>query len=338
MILLCGIPTESPLALVSEALAELQAPFLVINQRQFTQWDLEFEITAGRLSGWLRTENRHFALAEIQGVYTHLMDYHLLPEFRGLPESSSWRAVCAGRHDRLARWLEVTPARVLNRAAAMATNFSKPYQAQLIQAAGFVTPPTLITNDPEVVREFRREQGRVIYKSISSVRSIVREFTDADEARLDRIRWCPIQFQAFIEGTNVRVHVVGSRVFATEIENNGADYRYGGAETGEATGLKPKQLPRELEERCVRLAHGLGLPLAGIDLKFTPDGRVFCFEVNPSPGFSCHENNTGQPIARAIAEYLNEPLVCDEPGARVAVLPRSNPAAATRRDTAEDRS
>src|SRR5262245_25653479 len=179
MILLCGIPTEGPLALVSEALAELKVPFLVINQRQFAQWDLEFEITAGGLSGWLRADNRHFALADIRGVYTRLMDHQLLPEFRGLPECSPLRTACATRHERLSRWLEVTPARVLNRAGAMATNFSKPFQAQLIQAAGFATPPTLITNDPKAVHAFRREHGRLIYKSISSVRSIVREFTDA---------------------------------------------------------------------------------------------------------------------------------------------------------------
>ena len=54
----------------------------------------------------------------------------------------------------------------------------------------------------------------------------------------------------------------------------------------------------------VRLAEGLGLAFAGIDLKITPDNRVYCFEVNPSPAFSYYEANTGQPIARAVAEYL----------------------------------
>jgi D-alanine-D-alanine ligase-like ATP-grasp enzyme len=36
----------------------------------------------------------------------------------------------------------------------------------------------------------------------------------------------------------------------------------------------------------------------------TEDGRWYCFEVNPSPGFSYFENLTGQPIAKAIATYL----------------------------------
>jgi glutathione synthase/RimK-type ligase-like ATP-grasp enzyme len=47
-----------------------------------------------------------------------------------------------------------------------------------------------------------------------------------------------------------------------------------------------------------------GLAFAGIDLKITPAGEIFCFEVNPSPDFSFYEANTGQPIASALARYL----------------------------------
>ena len=49
---------------------------------------------------------------------------------------------------------------------------------------------------------------------------------------------------------------------------------------------------------------GSSLPLAGIDLRRTPDGRYVCFEVNPSPAFSFYERRTGLPIAHAIARHL----------------------------------
>jgi hypothetical protein len=32
---------------------------------------------------------------------------------------------------------------------------------------------------------------------------------------------------------------------------------------------------------------------------------VYCFEVNPSPAFSHYESQTGQPISRAVADYLS---------------------------------
>jgi glutathione synthase/RimK-type ligase-like ATP-grasp enzyme len=185
----------------------------------------------------------------------------------------------------------------------MGSNFSKPYQAQLIRAQGFDVPETLITDDPDLVRGFRDRHRHVIYKSISGIRSIVHMLKDADLARLNEVRWCPTQFQECIQGTNVRVHTVGATAFATAIRTEVVDYRYAHRQGGEVT-LTAMRLPDDLAEQCVKLSEALGLAFAGIDLKLTPEGRVYCFEVNPSPAFSYYEANTGQPIARAVACYL----------------------------------
>jgi D-alanine-D-alanine ligase-like ATP-grasp enzyme len=60
----------------------------------------------------------------------------------------------------------------------------------------------------------------------------------------------------------------------------------------------------ELGERLVRLAASMGLLVAGIDMRLTPDDEWFCFEVNPSPGFTFYEDATGQPITAAVADLL----------------------------------
>ena len=164
-------------------------------------------------------------------------------------------------------------------------------------------PETLITNDPVLVRDFYNQHRRVIYKSISGVRSIVKDLTVADFERLEQIRWCPTQFQAFVPGSNVRVHVVGQEVFATRIETNMTNYRYASRQGGE-TKLIAAELTDDLSDQCVRLAEALGLAFAGINLKITPEGEVFCFEVNPSPGYTYYEGHTGQPIAMGVARYL----------------------------------
>ena len=62
----------------------------------------------------------------------------------------------------------------MNPTAAMGSNGSKPYQAQLIARHGFRVPETIITNDPDRVLEFQAQHDRVIYKSASGIRSIVR--------------------------------------------------------------------------------------------------------------------------------------------------------------------
>lgn len=303
MILLCGIPTEPPLALVREALDRRQARYLIFTQRHIGQAQIHFEIAPDGISGQLRIGAEAVDLASIRGVYTRLMDDAALPEIRSLPQYSPVRLHSRRLHTTLLEWMEVTPARVVNRCAPMATNSSKPYQMQSIREHGFRVPDTLITNDPECVQRFQANRPRLIYKSASSVRSIVHTLDPEDSARLQRIRWCPTQFQEFVEGVNVRVHVVGDRVFATRIETDAIDYRYASRDGKEAK-LSPVDLDEDVSHRCAVLANFLGLPFAGLDLKITPHDEVFCFEVNPSPGFSYFQQETGEPIADAVAEYL----------------------------------
>lgn len=304
MILLCGIPSESPLAMIREALTEIGTPTLIFNQRQFAATHFDFALAEDRVTGTLTIDGRQYDLEEIDGAYMRMMDEQALPEFRSLPAQSPGRQHCRNLHDAVLRWLEITPVRVVNRCRPMGSNSSKPYQSQLIAQHGFAIPETLITNDPSLVRQFYAQHGRVIYKSISGVRSIVQELTPDDLDRLEHIRWCPTQFQAFVAGTNVRAHVVGQEVFASKILSDVTDYRYAHRQGGEAE-LSAIKLSDEVAEKCVRLAAALELPFAGIDLKITPTDEVFCFEVNPSPGFSYFEDNTGHPIALAVAHYLS---------------------------------
>jgi hypothetical protein len=303
MILLCGIPSESPLAMVREALAELNVATVVFNQRDFASARFDFDLAPERITGSLSVGGTRYDLARITGAYMRLIDESALPEFRNLAPHAPERGHCRNLHDALIHWLEITPSRVVNRCRPMASNASKPYQAQLISRLGFSIPETLITNDPALVRDFHARHRRVIYKSISGVRSIVQELTLADLDRLDQIRWCPTQFQAFVEGTNIRVHVIGQQILATRIETGATDYRYARRQGGAAE-LSAAELNDDLSEKCIRLAEALELPFAGIDLKLTPAGEVFCFEVNSSPGYPYYESHTGQPIAMAVARYL----------------------------------
>jgi glutathione synthase/RimK-type ligase-like ATP-grasp enzyme len=192
---------------------------------------------------------------------------------------------------------------VANRVSFTLSNFSKPYQMQTIRAAGFAVPDTLVTNDPDAVRRFRARHRKVIYKSASSVRSIVRLLDDAALRKLDAIRTLPTQFQAFIGGDNVRVHVVGTRTFAARIVSDAVDYRYAGRD-GLDVDMIPFDLPDDVAGRCIDLARRLGLPFCGIDFKVSPGGEYVCFEVNPSPAYSYYQEVTGAPISDALVRYL----------------------------------
>src|ERR1019366_7154596 len=126
---------------------------------------------------------------------------------------------------------------------------------------------------------------------------------DDDLERLDRVRTCPTQFQEWIPGTDVRVHVMGERLFATEVTTDAVDYRYAGRDGHERT-MRAVELPRVIARRCRDTAAALGMVSAGIDLRRTPDGEYYCFEANPTPGFTFYQQYTGQRIGDALVDLL----------------------------------
>ncbi len=304
MILLCGIRSETPMQLLIGQLDRTNTPFVVFHQREFADCALRFSVEGGKVKGTFVLGGKKFELEEFQAIYPRMMHYRSLPELAAEAEESPRMRQCHDLHRSLLQWIDIAPARVVNSTDAMASNGSKPYQAQLIRQAGFRIPDTLITNEPCLVQEFKELHGRIIYKSISGTRSIVQTLEDEDLARLENIRWCPTQFQEFVQGTNLRVHVVGEEVLATAILSDVTDYRYARQQTGEAAELVEAKLSDEWAAKCILLSKLLDLPFCGIDLKITPEGEVFCFEVNPSPAFSYYELNTGQPISAALARLL----------------------------------
>jgi hypothetical protein len=75
------------------------------------------------------------------------MDDTFLPEIRRQPSYSPARAHSRRVHEALLAWTEIAPGKSREPSAAMGSNGSKPYQAQLIRDHGFNVPETLITNE-----------------------------------------------------------------------------------------------------------------------------------------------------------------------------------------------
>ena len=296
MILVWGEREDSPVALVLDALLDRGARLLHIDQAVLHR--LKYDLRFGtRPQGWIELDGRRMAPEQISGWY-------LRPSQIATPQALRAAAV-------LMALAAQADGCVLNPPAAAGSNGSKPYQLSLIAAAGWAVPPTLVTSDQRAARAFIGGHGRVIYKSTSGMRSIVRRIDAPDRAAvelaLSRLGHGPVQWQRWIAGTDWRVHVVGRRWFATEVLCDADDYRYA-PRAGQEVVLRPGRLPRGLGERTVALARRLGLGLAGIDLRRTPQGEWVCFEVNPQPGFSYYEESTGQPIAEAVAALLDSRL------------------------------
>ena len=300
LVLLWGPSTEQPLAAVRRELVRLGVPVLMIDQHHVLDTRVQLRVGQG-IEGGVRVRNAWIDLASVSAVYLRTYDSRLVPAVaREGPDTEAWRHALAVDYV-MASWSEITCALVVNRLQAMAANNSKPYQLEQIRKLGLNVPETLITTDPTAVMEFWERHGEVIYKSVSGTRSIVSRLRPEQGERLADVSFCPTQFQQYIPGTDHRVHVVGNEVFVCEILSDADDYRYPGRLEVE---VRACCLPRTIADLCRLASSVLKLPVAGIDLRRTPEGDWYCFEVNPSPAFTYYESRTGQPIGKAIASLL----------------------------------
>jgi glutathione synthase/RimK-type ligase-like ATP-grasp enzyme len=300
VILVWGLAHDGPTARVIEELRKRGARVAWIDQQATDNFRIELNAGDADL-GVLYLPGEAIDLASVRSAYLRPYDLRTLELARGIAADNPRFRQCCAFEELLSLWGEVTDGLVMNRLSAMSSNGSKPYQSDVIRQYGFSVPDTLITSDPQAALAFWDQHGTVIYKSMSGQRSIVTALGAADRRKLFKIARCITQFQAWIPGTDYRVHVVADQVFATRIRSTAVDHRY-----GQDTALESADIPDAVAERCFRLTRGLGLELSGVDLRLSPRGEWFCFEVNPSPGFTYHEDATGAPIGDAIASALCE--------------------------------
>lgn len=243
--------------------------------------------------------DRLIDLDTITGIFNRQSNVELTPEFRSLDPDDPIAQHALAASDRASAFCDLAPCVVMNRNAPNGSNSSKPFQSLLI-ADFFFVPRTCVTNDYDTAADFCERIGRVIYKSCSGERSIVTELEPGQlEDKRHALASCPVQFQERIDGRDMRVHVVGGATFATEIHSRSADYRY-----DRNADWRAARISDDVAAAAVAVTRKLGLELAGVDLRFSDDGRVFCFEVNPSPAFTPYQDATRQPISDEIASQL----------------------------------
>jgi glutathione synthase/RimK-type ligase-like ATP-grasp enzyme len=189
----------------------------------------------------------------------------------------------------------------------------KPLQLRVATGVGLRVPRTLITSDPTRAAAFIATEGvgNTIFKSFSCTHAIWREtrlVRDDVLALLDAVRLAPVIFQEYVPAdVDLRVTVVGERLFPAAIHSQDTDYPVDfRMSLGQAL-VEPATLPAEVEEALLALMQRLGLAYGAIDLRRTPEGEHVFLEVNTAGEFLFIEERTGQAIARALADLLATP-------------------------------
>lgn len=273
---------------------------------------LSFTTDGTAVTGSLRTEGWEIDLASIRSVWYRRRASPVLPPGLSDDESRFAETETRAAFDGLCRtagWFWVNhPDR--NRVAG-----SKMLQLKAAGELGFRIPRTLVTNDPGKVREFHRLcGGAVIYKPFNSG-----FFADSqkvcyttplqgpDLERLDLIRLTPGLFQENVpKRFELRVTIIGRRVFATEIHSQGRDLSRDDWRAADVEDLRhvPHRLPGELERRCVAFLERFGLAYGAMDFIVTPDGDYVFLENNVGGQFGWLEDRTGEPMTATLARML----------------------------------
>ncbi|MFA6925235.1 MAG: hypothetical protein WC223_13400 [Bacteroidales bacterium] len=183
---------------------------------------------------------------------------------------------------------------------------------------GLRIPRTLVTNDPKKAALFFKEmKNQVLCKSLQTnsvqvnqipVHTFSHKLTkEEQENYLDNIRYTPTLIQEYIEKkTELRVNVIGNKVFATEIYSQSLDatkhdWRKANPWTIQHS---PFQLPKRLEQSLIKFVHSYNLYFSAIDLIRTPQNEFVFIENNPNGQWYWIELQTKQPLAKSIAKLL----------------------------------
>ena len=113
------------------------------------------------------------------------------------------------------------------------------------------------------------------------------------------------EFVASSKGRDVRVNVVGDRVFCAILRENTEDFRSNITGGGTGTAYVPTKAQEALALAACR---AIGLDFAGVDILFGEDGEPLLCEVNSNPHFKSTYDCTGLDMSVAIMRYVKEKL------------------------------
>jgi len=192
----------------------------------------------------------------------------------------------------------------LNEPTASRLAENKLIQLRAAQYAGFEIPRTLVSQEPDTIRQFcAMLKNQVIVKPVKGSLGIplfTKMLSEEHLASDESLRLCPAIYQEYIPGDrHIRAHCFGDDVYAVLIESEQLDWRQN---------LDIPFSIFELDESikmCLRnVLKILGLKMGVFDLKLTQGKNPVWLEVNPQGQFLFAEGLSGLDLTSPFVEFL----------------------------------
>jgi glutathione synthase/RimK-type ligase-like ATP-grasp enzyme len=187
-------------------------------------------------------------------------------------------------------------------------------QLALATRLRLLVPPSIVSSDPERIREFRR-QGRCVLKAVGDAR-IVGESgerlgytTELEPGECtDTARYAPVLIQKLIEKVaDWRITLVGKRLFPVRMTvplSSPIDIR---TADPSLVAFEARPLDDAVATKLVAFALSFGLRYAAFDMAEDRDGALWFLECNPGGQWAWLEAPAGVDITGAPIDLLLEP-------------------------------
>lgn len=276
--------------------------------------ELEAHISVtGAVRGTLRVGEREVELSEITSVYHRRPTPHRTHPRLGQGEARwSAREAAAGFGGVLSAlgrpWVNHPD---LDRAAA-----HKPHQLAAAARAGLSIPESVVTNSADAARTFTGAREKTVYKAMTGgpdttgaldrASALYTTLVIPDEITPGVARTAHLFQEWADKAYEVRLTVVGQRLFATRIDARGPRARTDWRSDYRNLSYREVEAPADVSRAVHRLMSGFQLTYGALDFVVTPGGQWVFLELNPNGQWGWLQLATEQPIAAAIADHLEE--------------------------------
>ncbi|MFE4052455.1 ATP-grasp ribosomal peptide maturase [Streptomyces sp. YIM B13518] len=211
-------------------------------------------------------------------------------------------------------------ARWMNHPDAARQARHKPWQLRLAQRCGLPVPATVITTFPRAAREFAERFPDLVVKPVSGAHPqdpprAVPTSRVAPDTDFSAVAFGPTLLQRrIVKRADIRLTAVGERLLAArkatrpDADPEEVDVRF----AAPGSPWEPVEVPARTADAVRDYLRRSELAYGAFDFAEDADGTWWFLECNQSGQFGFVEVETGQPIARTIAEWLSRPLP-DEP-------------------------
>ncbi len=279
---------------------------------------LDISIINGIFEGYINISGKKIKLSNIKSAF--FKEIKLLDAIRDKHTVNKSEYVISESQEALyTLWqsLSLNNCVWVNDPNQMILSSTKFNQLLLAKEIGFKVPNTLISNNISSSRDFCFSKNSSSITKLLNSGTVVRDddgfyygipTSIVEKEKFNKysvvINYVPYCFQELVEkGTDIRITVVGEKLFPIEIISNEIDWR-----TDDIENIPHVKhlLPEEIERMCIDLLKKVGYKYGAIDMIKNKNGDYYFLEINSIPAWAWVEDKTGYKICSAICDLLTE--------------------------------